>query len=222
LIGPNGWGGAVNLVSRQPKKELEGDAKIGTGPGRMPDSGMHLSSRWDHFFLRGGMDWLQTDYFPLSGDFRLNSIQPSFNRANSYQRDVRYNGRIGWIPRGEDQYVFSYANQKADYNAPPYSGSDTKNNKTRYWQWPYWKYESYYFSSNTGFNESSSIKVRAFYDRYPNRMNQFTNTIYSLLSSTSAYDDHSPGASADLSTRMVARQVLGALFFFKDGNRSLL
>jgi iron complex outermembrane receptor protein len=216
LIGPNGLGGVVNLVSRQPERKLEGDANIGTGSGRMLESGMHLGSRWQKFFMRGGMDWLQSDWFPLSGDFALNAIQPNYDRTQSYKRDVRYNGRIGWTPRGEDQYVFSYANQKADYDVPPYAGSDTKNNKLKYWQWPVWKYESYYFSSNTGLNESSSIKLRAFYDRYPNSMNQFTNSTYSILSAVTTYDDHSSGASAEFSTRMVARQTLGASFFFKD------
>jgi iron complex outermembrane receptor protein len=216
LIGPNGLGGVVNLVSRQPGKRLEGDADIGTGSGRMLESGMHLGSRWQKFFVRAGIDWLQTDYFPLSGDFALNAIQPNYNRTKSYQRDVRYSGRIGWNPRDEDQYVFSYANQKADYAVPPYAGSDTKNNKMKYWQWPIWKYESYYFNSNTGLSESSSIKLRAFYCRYPNFLNQFTNSTYSILSATTTYDDHSSGASAEFSTRMVARQTLGASFFFKD------
>jgi iron complex outermembrane receptor protein len=216
LLGPNGLGGAVNLVTRQPEKKLEGDAVIGTGSGRMLESGMHLGSRIQHFFLRGGMDWLQTDYYPVSGEFVPTTLQPGYDRTNSYQRDVRYNGRVGWTPRGQDQYVFSYADQKADYGAPPYSGLDTKNNKVRYWQWPYWNRDSYYFNSNTGLGESNSIKLRAFYDHYPNGMNQFTNSTYSILSSSSAYDDHSAGTSAEFSSRMLSRHAFGASFFFKD------
>ncbi len=216
LLGPNGLGGAVNLVTKQPEKKLEGDAIIGTGSGRMLESGAHLGSRWRQFFLRSGMDWLETDYFPISGDFVPNTVQPGYNRTNSYQRDVRYSGRVGWTPRGEDQYVFSYSNQKADYGAPPYSGIDTKNNKVRYWQWPYWNRDSYYFNSNTGLGESNFIKFRAFYDHYPNGMNQFTNSTYSILSSSSAYNDHSEGFSPEFSTRLLPRQVFGASFFFKN------
>lgn len=166
LLGPNGLGGAINLVSRQPEKKIEGDVLMGTGSGRMLESGMHLGSRWQQFFFYGGMDWLQTDYYPVSGDFAANSIQPGYNRTNSYQRDVRYNGRAGWTPRSEDQYVFTYSTQKGDYAAPPYSGADTTNNKIKYWQYPFWNRESYYFNSNTGLGESNSIKFRAFYDRY--------------------------------------------------------
>jgi iron complex outermembrane recepter protein len=216
LLGPNGLGGAVNLVTKQPEKQLEGDATIGTGSGQMLESGIHLGSRWKQFIVRGGMDWLQTNYYPISGDFAPNATQRSFNRTNSYQRDARYTGRFGWIPKGEDQYFFSYTKQKADYNAPPYSGIDTKNNKVRYWQWPYWNRESYYFNSNTGLGEASSIKFRAFHDRYPNSLYQFTDITYSALSSTSKYDDYSTGGSAEFTTRALKRHVLGSSFFFKD------
>ncbi len=216
LLGPNGLGGAVNMVSRQPEKKLEGDASIGTGSGHLLESGLHLGSRWNKFFIRGGMDWLESNYYPLSGDFVLNSTQPNYNRVNSYTRDARYSGRAGWTPRSEDQYVFTFTKQKADYAAPPYSGNDTKSNKVRYWQWPYWDRESYYFNSNTGLGESSSIKFRAFYDKYPNGMNQYSSGTYSTLSSTSAYDDFSAGTSAEFANRSFSRHALGASFFYKD------
>jgi iron complex outermembrane receptor protein len=215
LLGPNGLGGAVNLVSRQPEKKAEGDVLIGTGSGRLLDSGAHFGSKWQQFFLRGGLDWVESDYFPLSGDFVPNTAQPNYNRVNSYQRDVRYSGRAAWTPRNQDQYVFSYTRQKADYASPPYSGNDTKSNRVRYWQWPYWNRDSYYFNSNTGLGESDSIRFRAFYDRYPNSMNQYSNG-YSLLSSTSHYDDYSAGTSVEFSSRRLSRHALGASFFFKD------
>jgi iron complex outermembrane recepter protein len=215
LLGPNGLGGAVNLVSRQPEKKLEGDASIGTGSGDMLESGVHLGSRWQKFFIRGGIDWLQTNYYPLSGDFTLNATQPDYNRTNSYQRDAKYNGRIGWTPKGQDQYVFTYSNQKGDYASPPYSGID-KSNKVNYWQWPVWNRDSYYFNSNTGLGEKSSIKFRAFYDHYPNRLSQFSSSTYSTLSAETQYDDHSDGASAEFSTRILSKHTIGASFFFKD------
>jgi iron complex outermembrane recepter protein len=216
LLGPNGLGGAVNLVSRQPEKKIEGDASIGTGSGRMLESEMHLGSRWNQFFFRGGMDWLQTDYFPISGDFPLNSVQSNYNRTNSYQRDVRYSGRAGWTPRDQDQYVFTYTKQKGDYDSPAYSGNDTKNNKVRYWQWPYWNRDSYYLNSNTAIGESNALKFRAFYDHYPNNMYQFASSTYSAPSSSSPYDDFSAGGSGEFDSKIIARHALGASFFFKD------
>jgi iron complex outermembrane receptor protein len=216
LLGPNGLGGAVNMVTRQPEKKLEGDAGIGTGSGEKLESWLHLGSRWRRFFLRGGMDWLETDYSPISGKFELNPQQPSYHRVNSAQRDVRYNARIGWTPREEDQYVLSYVNQKADYGAPPYAGTDIANNKPKYWQWPTWNKDSYYINTNTGLSETSAIKFRAFYDHYPNRVLGFTDMTYSVLSSATPYDDHAEGLSSEFTSRFFPRHTLSASFFIKD------
>lgn len=115
-----------------------------------------------------------------------------------------------------DQYVLSYANQKADYGVPPYSGTDTQNNKPKYWRWPYWNKEFYYFNSDTGLGAADSIKFRAFYDRYRNNMTGFTNATYSSLASIAPYDDHSVGTSSEFSTRRLSRHSMGASFFLKD------
>jgi iron complex outermembrane receptor protein len=217
LLGPNGLGGSVNIVTRQPEKKLEGDAVIGTGSGEMLESGFHFGSRWQKFFLQGGMDWLQTDYFPLSGDFPLNSIQPTDHRLNSDTRDVRYNGRVGWTPNDQDQYAFTYSRQKSDYGVPTYAGNDPENNNIKYWEWPYWDRDSYYFNSSSGLGESNSLKFRAFYDRYPNGLDMFNDITYSSQAgqSSAKIDDRSEGFSSELTSRMFPRHVLGFSVFFK-------
>ncbi len=216
LLGPNGLGGAVSLVTRQPEKKLDADAAVGTGSGNRLESWLHLGSRWRRFFIQAGMDWLQTDYFPVSAEFDTNSMQPGYDRINSDRRDARYSGRVGWTPRERDQYVLSYANQKADYGVPPYSGTDAQNNKPKFWRWPYWNKEFYYFNSSTGLGSSDSIKFRAFYDRYRNNMTGFANADYLNLVSIAPYDDHSIGSSGEYSTRRLAHHSLGASFFLKD------
>jgi len=216
LLGPNGLGGAVNLVSRQPEKKLEGDLLIGTGSGDMLEAGAHLGSRWDKFFIRGGMDWLQTDYFPLSGSFGLNDEQPDYRRVNSDKRDVRYAGRAGWTPNNQDRYVFTYTKQKADYGVPPYAGVDPENNRIRYWRWPRWNRDSYYFNSSTGLGESNAIKFRAYYDQYPNALNMYTDSTYSDLEGYLEYDDYSAGFTGEFSTRIFPRNTVSVSYFFKD------
>jgi iron complex outermembrane recepter protein len=219
LLGPNGLGGAVNLVTRQPEKKFEGDIVFGRGSGQMLESGAHIGSRWKDFFFRGGMDWLQTEYFPLSGKFPTNSLQPTYDRLNSDSRDIRYSGRVGWTPRKSDQYVFSYTKQKADYNAPSYAGSDPANNKSRFWQWGLWNRDSYYLNTNTGLGEKSSIKFRAFLDYYPNMLNMFDNASLNTMlnngSGWSKYNDYSAGFSSEFTTQLIPHNTLSASFFFK-------
>jgi iron complex outermembrane recepter protein len=216
LLGPNGLGGAVNLITRQPEKKLDADAAIGTGSGNRLESWLHLGSAWRNFFIQGGTDWLQSDHYPISGGFVPTSIQRGYDRINSDRRDVRYNGRLAWTPRKQDQYVLSYINQKSDYGVPPYSGTDTQNNKPKFWRWPYWNREMYYLNSNTALGEGDSIKFRAFFDRYRNNMTGFTDATYSTISSIAPIDDHSIGASAEFETRRISRHSIGASVFLRD------
>lgn len=216
LLGPNGLGGAINLVTRRPEKKLHAEAAIGTGSGNALESWLHLGSAWRDFYIQGGLDWLQTDHFPISGKFAPNSMQPQYDRINSDRRDARYNGRLAWTPGKQDQYVLSYINQKSDYGVPPYSGIDTQNNKSKFWRWPYWNREMYYLNSNTALGDADFFKFRAFYDRYRNNMTGFTNATYSSISSLAPIDDHSIGASAEYSMRRFSRHALGISFFLKD------
>ena len=145
-------------------------------------------------------------------------MQPTYQRVNSDHRDIRYNGRFGYTPNDQDQYVFTYNKQKSDYGVPPYAGNDTKNNKVKYWDWAYWNRDSYYFNSNTHLGESSSLKLRAFWDIYPNRLDMYNDSTFSsqLGQGSSEYDDHSKGLSAEVSSRMFPRHALGVSGFFKS------
>jgi iron complex outermembrane recepter protein len=216
LLGPNGLGGSINLVTRQPEKTIEGDGLFGAGSGRKIESAIHLGTRLDKFFIRGGMDWLQTDNFPLSANFTPNTVQPSFQRMNADKRDVRYNGRFGWMPKNEDQYVFTYNKQNATNDVPAYAGADAANNNVRYWEFPYWNRDSYYFNSNTGLGKSSSIKFRAFYDKYPYAQSVFSDATHKTITSLTPYDDYSGGFSSEYTTLRFPRNALSASFLFKD------
>jgi iron complex outermembrane receptor protein len=232
LSGPNGLGGAINLVTREPQAKFEAEASIGTASGNTLDSSLRLGSRWRRFFIQGTIDWLQSDYFPLSGNFLFNLQQPSDHRVNSDQRDERFSGRIGWTPHNQDAYVFSYVNQKGSYGVPPYSGVDpacpSGNNAVlypcvtpKYWKWPYWNKDSYYLNASKSLGEATSLKFRAFYDQYRNSMEMFDDATYSTFyknnsSGISSYDDHSVGTSAEFVTRLLNWNVISGSVFVKD------
>jgi iron complex outermembrane recepter protein len=216
LLGPNGLGGTVNLVTRQPEKKIEGEALLGTGSGRRIESGAHVGSRLGKVFFRGGMDWLQTDYYPLAGNFTVNSLQPSYQRVDADNRDARYSGRFGWTPRGQDQYVFTYIKQKSENDVPPYSGANTAHNKVKFWDYSYWNRDSYYFNSNTGIGEESSIKFRAFYDKYAYGLNDYADTAHTVMNSFTPYDDYTAGGSSEFTTQLISHNALSGSFFFKD------
>jgi iron complex outermembrane recepter protein len=229
-LGPNAMGGSINLVTRQPEKKFESDAMIGTGSGDAMIASLHLGSRFDHFYAQGSVDWSQQDYMPLSGNFTLQSApssgtyaadryQTTYHRNQSDFRDEKYSGRIAWTPSGQNEYVFSYINQKGEKGQPLYAGPNPSPSGLKYWRWPSWNKNSYYFISNTGIGEGNSLKLRVFYDQFVNRLAMYDNAYYSTMTGTSGlsyYDDHTDGVSTEFATRMIARNSLSASFFFKD------
>ncbi len=224
LLGPNGMGGAVNLVTRQPEKKFQADVLMGTGSGDQLLSSVNLGSRWEKFYFQGTFDWLQSDYFPLSSNFPGSKFQTTNERNNSDTRDAKYTGRFAYTPRGQDQYVFSYINQKGEKGVPLYAGlnSGATFNNFAYRRYPYWNKTGYYLITNTGLGEASSLKLRAYYDEFPNEMDFYDNDSFSTMnkatSNHSFYNDHSTGASAEFNTRALRRNLLSASFFFRDDN----
>ncbi len=246
LLGPNALGGTVNLVTHEPEGKYEADAAMGTFSGNGLLSSLRLGSRGQHYLAQGTFDWLQQDYAPLSGNFQYPAggyaaLTPG-NKLNtalggnvpyslidqenqSATRDEKWGGRLGWLPHGSDQYVFSYINQKGQKGVPLYQGSNADASFRNFWEWPYWNKDSYYFLSNTGIGEQSSIKFRVFYDQFRNSIDMYDNSQYNSMNSyktsgsgseISSYDDHTDGASTEFTTRLLKNNVIGGSFFFKD------
>ena len=221
LLGPNGMGGSINLVTRQPEKKLQAEAVMGTGSGDTLLSSLNLGSRWENFYIQGSIDWLQNDFFPLSGNFTPARYQPDQERRNSDMRDGKYSGRIAWTP-DSDQYVFSYRNQKGEKGIPLYAGPNADVNPGRFGfrRWPYWNNNGYALMTDTALGNASSIKFRAYYDQFNNEMSFYDDDTFSTMNrshtNSSRYDDHSAGGSAEFTTRRLARNLLSGSLSFRD------
>ncbi len=245
LLGPNALGGSVNFVTREPMQPVEGDAAMGTAPGYGLLSSLRVGGRKGRFMAQGTLDWLQADFIPLSGNLRypaggyaaLTSGQPGYGTGNvpypladeennSYSRDEKWSGRVGFIPRRGDEYVFSYINQKGQKGVPLYQGPNANAAFRNFWKWPYWNKNSYYFLSNTGFGSAGALKLRVFYDQFRNAIDMYDNSAYNSMnkytvssgfgSEHSKYDDHSDGASAEFDSSRLRRQTIGVSGYFKD------
>ncbi len=199
---------------------------IGTGSGNTLLSALRLGSRWRRLFFQGSLDWLQDDFIPLSGNFpvlqyrNLPDIAVTDRLNNSWSRDERFTGRVGWTPRGQDEYVFSYINLKGQKGVPLYQGSNTGAAYRFFWTWPYWDMANYYFHSNTQIGESSAVKFRAFYTQLRNDIDMYSNDTYSVMNTRNAehsmYNEHNGGFSTEFTTREVSRNVVSASLFLKD------
>jgi iron complex outermembrane recepter protein len=225
LLGPSGVGGAINLVTRQPAKKVEADVKQGAASGSTTLTSLSGGSRLDHLFVQGTFDRMQTDYIPLSSDFEVLqyknvpdiTMTDHLNHSNSL--DDKYTARVGWMPRSGDEYVVSYTNQHGQKGSPLYQGPNTAATYRSFWSWPYWDMNGVYFHSNTKLGDLSEIKVRAFYSRYKNAIDMWSNDTYSVMNTanaeTSHYNDHSNGFGTEF-TRIFTRNVVSASFFLKN------
>jgi iron complex outermembrane receptor protein len=226
LLGPNALGGSINMVTQEPVKKFDADALIGTGSGDMLLSSLRLGSRWSNFFYQGSIDWRQLSYIPLSGNFPvyqytgLPNIVMTDHLNDSWSRQERFSGRVGWTPKEGDEYVLSYSNLKGQKGSPLYQGPDTAATFRNFWDWPYWNTDNYYFNSNTQLGDRSSIKFRGFYTQFQNDIDMYSNDTYSVMNTKSAehsmYNEHNDGFSTEFTTRKLPRNVFSASFFLKD------
>jgi len=226
LLGPNALGGAINLVTNEPIRRIEGDALIGIGAGGTVPSSLNVGSRWPRFFVLGSADRLKVDYVPLSSDFQVNQytslphIAMTDRLNQSATTDSRYSARMGWTPRAGDEYVVSYASQDGQKGVPLYQGPNTAAAFRNFWSWPYWDMNSVYFHSNTQIGEASTVRVRVFYNQFKNAIDMFSNDTYSVMNTANAehsvYDEHNDGASAEFSTHAIRGHVLSASIFLKN------
>ncbi len=226
LYGPNTLGGAINLVSRKPTKELEGDVTAGVyWDKNFGSNGYHTDANaggnYGTWFWQASASYLDKDQFRMSGDFNPTKYEDGGDRENSYNRDKKINLKVGWTPREGDEYTINYINQQGEKGSLIYAGSDTAStNSARFWQWPYWNKESLYLISRTGIGKDSYLKMRVYYDKFENSIKNYTDGTYSVLKAKpffqSWYDDYSYGASAEFGTKLTESNTLKLAAHFKD------
>lgn len=211
--GPNTLGGAINLISRKPKRALEGDATVGFGAEGERQASVNLGSRQGIWYLQVGASYLESDGFRLSSDFRPTPLEGGGARDNAYRKDDKLSFKVGLTPANGDEYAFGYYKQQGEKGQPP----STVPVSVRYWRWPYWDKESAYFTSRTALGSLETLKVRLYHDRFDNEINSFTDASYSVLKPSgqgsvgtgrSIYDDSNRGGSLLLESRRLAEHTL--------------
>jgi iron complex outermembrane receptor protein len=219
LYGPNAAGGAINLISKAPVRPHQFDLGSGYASGDQVHGFANAGARWKRFWLQGGFSWLSSDTFPLSGKFQPVPLQPSKTRLNAYQTDYKTRLRAAWTPNDADQYTFTYAIQRGEKGNPPYAGSDPAV-RARFWQWPQWDKESFYFIANKGAGTGNYLRARLFYDKFDNLLKAFDDARYATQtrpsSFTSPYDDDTYGAILEVGSRKLRRHAVKGAFYYKD------
>lgn len=213
--GPNTLGGAINLISRKPTRELEGDVSLGFGEGTTRQVSANVGSNQGLWYVQAGAAWIDSDGFRLSSDFEPTATEDGGARENAYHRDDKLSFKLGLTPNATDEYALSYYRQHGEKGQPP----STDPSAARYWQWPYWDKESLYFISRTALGATESVKLRLYHDSYDNAVESYTDDTYTRLKTSgrgslgaagkSVYDDRTLGGAIELRSTRFARHDLG-------------
>lgn len=211
--GPNTLGGAINLVSKRPQKKLEGDFSVGIGESQLHQTSLNVGTNQGWWYLQAGASFLERDGFQLSNDFQPTATEDGNLRNNSQSKDTKFSVKLGYTPNATDEHTFSYSRQEGEKGNPPTTGPQTP----RYWKWPYWDKESFYYISNFALTGAENLKIRGYYDRYDNKINSYTDGQYTTLKTSgsgsvstghSIYNDRVKGGSLTLeSNRFNAQQI---------------
>lgn len=222
LNGPGAMGGAVNLVTRKPEKELEAEGRFSLNLDNDVDYAGYtgfasLGTRHDKWYAQGSYARNFTDHWDLSNDFTPTRNEDGGERNLSRSEDWRVNAKLGFTPNATDEYAISYTRQEGEKLAPTHFSDSTG---LRYWTWPYWNLENIYFLSTTQLGEIATLRTRAYYNTFKNSLDSFDDATLSSQtrgsSFNSAYSDRAYGGSAQLDLRPSDAERLSVSFHYRN------
>lgn len=157
LYGPNTMGGAINLITKKPTKELEGSVDYGFEIGRNAKTygnnvDFSIGTKQELFYVQAGGSYMEDAGRQMSRKFKgdANGNEDGGRHDNSVQRDKKFNIKFGFTPNETDEYAIAYINQKSEKEQPYYTGRYAGYNMAkRFWEWPKWDKESIYWLSHT-------------------------------------------------------------------------
>lgn len=233
LEGPNNMGGSINLVTRRPNADFEGDINASIEGGREGVFKQTQNTRIgsiinENFYFQGGVSAVQADNFPLSGDFQPQDnagtiYQPEGERLRSGNENLSANLKLGYTPNSHDEYTLSYYQTEGSKESSPYAGTQ---DTVRYWDWPQWDKQSLYYVGYTQFGDSDNpgyLKTRLFYDKFDNALNSYDDDQYNSVTKKyafrSQYNDYSVGGSLEAAVPVDNHLLKTALLLKKDEHK---
>jgi iron complex outermembrane receptor protein len=243
LNGPGGMGGAINLVSRKPTKEVDLEGRVGA----IFDGDLGSMGQWSSYAFGGTRQTgyyaqvsgtiIDQDHFDMSDDFvpagpGTNGYRPDFysyedggNRDRSAFEDWRINTKVGVTPNASDEYSINFTRQQSEKNAPLHvdrqivQGYQFPDVVRRFWDWTQWDVSTLSWLSKTKLGDASYIKTNAYYNSFENSITFFREKTYTIPRAVSPYNDSSYGGFVEVGTDLIPMNTLkGAIHYRRDAH----
>jgi iron complex outermembrane recepter protein len=222
LNGPDGMGGAINLVTRKPTKAAEAELRntlLFDNRGALSGSSRYASAgtRQEKYYLQAGATRNEKTHTALPFSYNATANENGGNRDQSDRRDWRLAMKAGYTPNADDEYSLNFVKQSGKKSAPLHITDPVASQ--RYWQWPYWDLTSLYWLSDTKLGEASYIKSKLYYNTFSNGLFSYDNAQYSRQSLAksfrSYYDDAAYGGSLEAGTDLIPHNTLKAALHYR-------
>ncbi|WP_127079915.1 TonB-dependent receptor plug domain-containing protein [Rhodomicrobium lacus] len=225
LDGPGALGGAINLVTRRPTKELEAEiAQTFTFAGDGSYSGFRTSgyvgTKQKYYYLTASGSILDSKGWKLSDDFKPQNAASEDGgwRNNSEVNDWRINVKAGITPNATDEYAISYIKQEGSKGAPFHTVNAIGSQ--RYWDWPAWNIDSVYSHTTTRLGQSSYVNTKLYYNTFDNDLFSYDDATMTTQSKgyafRSYYRDVAYGGSVDAGTDITNWDTVKAAFHYRQ------
>ena len=215
--GANAMGGAVNIVSRIPEKELDfnGTSGVGFADGAGVNSyftGLNVGTRQNKYYAMVSGSFNKRENFVLSKNFEPTRYQNIGKRRNSAAFDKKISAKFGYTPNQTDEYALGFVNQQANKDIAP--SADMAGNSS--WRsYPIYNKTSLYAKTKTKIARETFVYFTGYYDKYYNEMHQYDDDTYTTMNSSrnpftfrSIYDDYSLGSILTFSTQAINRNAI--------------
>ncbi len=215
LYGPNSLGGAINIITKKPKKGFSASIWSESGISNNNSGGLSLSYNTGKYYISLMPQYQITDGYnmPLDksdkkennmlledGDIRENSDKSSFSNSlilgYNHSKDSDY--RLSWFHINEERGM----------------PIELNNSRARYWRFPEWRKDNISFISKNKFN-NKNLKTRFFYDSYYNKLEAFRDDTFKQKRWDSIYDDYSYGSIINYSIKFLDTQRVEFLLNYK-------
>ncbi|QOP41764.1 TonB-dependent receptor plug domain-containing protein [Sulfurimonas marina] len=226
VFGGNTMGGVVNIVSKKPTKELEGNVKgtiVFDSQMKMARhiENVNVGTKQQNFYAQLSASYSKQDHFRISDEYEATPTQPAGDRLRSENEDKKVSLKVGYIADDKSEVAITYANQKGQKQQPPVTDTDFAKNKN--WDWPYWNKETISIVGQKNF-DTSYIKALAYYDTSENSLYSYDDNTFTTLSQKwawkSRYDDYSYGARLEYVVQNDNNIFTAAANYKKDVHRA--
>ncbi len=226
IYGANTMGGVINIVSKKPTKALEGNIKgalVLDSEGGMSryETSLNLGTRQDNFYVQLGGVYSDREHYRLSSEYESSESQPKGERLRSAAEDYKVSIKAGYVADDGSEIAAGWASQRGVKEQPP--STDPKYVRVRYWDWPLWDKDTFYFTGIKNF-ETSYVKFMTYYDTYTNSLFSYDDANYTSMDKKyafkSRYEDYSYGARLEYGMELGDHLLSSALAYKKDVHNS--